>query len=335
MKSKTKKPIASALCLGFLTFLNTSNLTKAELIGHDLDGNADTVEIYYDTELRISWLKDTNLAESNTFGVEGIRDDGGMSWHTAHEWIEAMNNAEYLGISDWRLPNDFPRDPSFGLANNPDNEGYFLEFSTTGISDGGFALQGDGWIDTNGTPATELGHMFYVTLNNLPSCIPDFVTPVGDDLRCLNDVDDRNSWPPASGLTNTGPFTNLEAKYYWATQEDPRDGGQRGRGLNFTTGFRISLGKTISRNRAWPVVSGAVGTSLEVTPTLLGIPVFVEELGQRKIILTLEGNTEELRLEYSATLEPDSWIPVDAISNGNTLTFDAPDAEQGFWRIQK
>ena len=335
MKSKTKKPIVGVLSLGFSTFLINCNLTNAELIGRDLDGDTSTVEVYYDTELQISWLTDTNLAESSTFGVEGIRDDGGMSWHTAHAWIEAMNAASYLGINDWRLPNDFPRDKVSGLENNPDNEGYFLEFSTTGISDGGFALQGDGWIDTNGNPATELGHMFYVTLNNLPSCIPDFVTPVGDDLRCLNDVDDRNSWPPASGLTNTGPFTNLEAKYYWAAQEDPRDGGQRGRGLNFTTGFRISLGKTISRNRAWPVVPGAVGTSLQGPPTLLGIPNFVEEQGQRKVILTLDGNAEGLRLEYSTSLEPDSWIPVDAISDGETLTFDAPDNVQGFWRIQR
>lgn len=245
----------------------TSTTNKKELMGRDLDGNPNTVEAYYDSELDITWLANANLAATETFGITGIRTEGkalgGMSWHTAQAWIDAMNKASYLGITNWRLPNDFPIDSTAGLKINPDNKGYYLEFSTNGISDGGHALQGKGWTDKNGTPVTELGHLFYVSLNNLSACVPDLETPIGEELRCLNDVDNQDEWPQGSGLTNTGPFQNLSKAYYWAAQEDPRDNGSRGRGLNFTTGFRISLGKDIDRNRAWPVVSGDVGTAIQ------------------------------------------------------------------------
>lgn len=310
---------------------------QAELIGRDLDGDADTIEAYYDTELDITWLADANLAASNTFGVAGISSGnavGGMPWSTAHEWVNAMNSAAYLGITDWRLPNDFPIDREVGLENNSDNEGYFLEFSTNGISDGGYALRGEGWVGVAGEPASELGYLFYVTLNNLSACIPDLVTPIGDDLRCLNDAGDRTTWPAGAGLTNTGPFTNLDEAYYWAAQEDPRENALRGRGLNFTTGFRIALGKTIDRNRAWPVVSGDVGALQQPPPPkFAGAPRFVEVEGERKVILTLDGSAEGITMEFSVTLAPGSWIPVDAIIDGNTLMFDAPMEEQGFWRL--
>lgn len=243
-----------------------SSLAREGLHGRDLDGDPNTIEAYYDTALDITWLANANLATTETFGIADIRSEGrtagGMSWQTAHAWIDAMNSAAYLGITDWRLPNDLPMDPEAGLAINPDNEGYYLEFSTSGTSDGGFAIQGEGWVDNGGVAVSELGHLFYVSLNNLSPCVPDFETAIGDDLRCLNDTENRSEWPEGSGLTNTGPFINLGEFYYWAEQEDPRDDGLRGRGLNFTTGFRISLGKDIDRNRAWPVVSGDIGVAV-------------------------------------------------------------------------
>lgn len=62
----------------------------------------------YDTDLGITWLADANLAGSNTFGVSGISilpsSAGQMNWGTAQNWIVAMNNANYLGYNDWRLP---------------------------------------------------------------------------------------------------------------------------------------------------------------------------------------------------------------------------------------
>jgi hypothetical protein len=59
----------------------------------------------YDTDLNITWLADASLSVSNTFGASGvINPTGTMSWFTAQNWLAAMNAANYLGFSDWRLP---------------------------------------------------------------------------------------------------------------------------------------------------------------------------------------------------------------------------------------
>lgn len=85
----------------------------------------------YDTDLDITWIADANLAASNSFGLDYdvelgtfdmgtiivggneatlsgtsiIHADGTMNWGGALEWVSAMNAANYLGVSDWRLPN--------------------------------------------------------------------------------------------------------------------------------------------------------------------------------------------------------------------------------------
>jgi hypothetical protein len=68
--------------------------------------------IIYDTDLKLSWLQNANLAATNTFGVSGITAEGRMSWYTAQSWIAAMNGANYLGFSDWRLPTALNQDGS-------------------------------------------------------------------------------------------------------------------------------------------------------------------------------------------------------------------------------
>ncbi|MEW6600524.1 MAG: DUF1566 domain-containing protein [Nitrospirota bacterium] len=63
--------------------------------------------LIYDDDLDITWLQNANVPSSNTFGVSGITTGsypGRMSWSTALTWIAAMNNATYLGFSNWRLP---------------------------------------------------------------------------------------------------------------------------------------------------------------------------------------------------------------------------------------
>lgn len=61
--------------------------------------------LIYDTDLNVTWLANANLASSETFGVTGIWGDGFMdTWYVAQNWIAAMNAANYLGYSDWRLP---------------------------------------------------------------------------------------------------------------------------------------------------------------------------------------------------------------------------------------
>lgn len=61
--------------------------------------------LIYDTDFNITWQADAGLALSNTFGVSGINPiSGQMDWFSAQNWISAMNDANYLGFNDWRLP---------------------------------------------------------------------------------------------------------------------------------------------------------------------------------------------------------------------------------------
>jgi len=80
----------------------------------------------YDTDFDITWLADA------TFGVSGINDGGHMSWTTANEWIAAMNTANYLGYSDWRLPTTPQPDPSCNSQVGRDSYGYYCTGSEMG-----------------------------------------------------------------------------------------------------------------------------------------------------------------------------------------------------------
>lgn len=69
----------------------------------------------YDTDRDITWLTDAKLAATNSFGLAYftpiggnyasiIYDNGKMTWDGAIAWVNAMNEANYLGFHDWRLP---------------------------------------------------------------------------------------------------------------------------------------------------------------------------------------------------------------------------------------
>ena len=92
------KAIIISLALS-LSLLTVSGASQAALISED--GG----QLIYDTALNITWLADANLAATNTFSVSGVLlPNGYMTWATAQSWIGAMNTADYLGYSDWRLP---------------------------------------------------------------------------------------------------------------------------------------------------------------------------------------------------------------------------------------
>ena len=96
-----------------------------------------------DTDQNIYWLADTALAHQETFGVSGISSSGRMDWYTANLWIDGMNTAEYLGFSDWRLPNTLINDPDC----TQDIEGNVP----------GTTAAGSGYHCTG----SEFGHLFY------------------------------------------------------------------------------------------------------------------------------------------------------------------------------
>lgn len=199
---------------------------EATLQGRDLDGNLATFEAYYDTALNITWLADANYANSS--GYITIGASGGPNAYGVMTWANAMNWAAGLninGITGWRLPT---------------------------VTDAG--TPGCDW-DLNGTDcgynvnvATgEMARMFYETLGNQAFYNTSGVPQAG------------------YGLTNTGPFSNIEPTVYWSATELATD--------TFSTSwyFNFGLGGQDRRNKAydgyaWAVHSGDVGASTVPVP---------------------------------------------------------------------
>jgi hypothetical protein len=123
--------IVGTFTLGIATSANAALLSR-------LNGQA-----VYDTDLNITWLADADLAASNTFGVSGIVGNAPMYGSTAQQWIAAMNAANYLGFSDWRLPTTSQPDPTCSLQ----------------VYNGG-GFDGYGYNCTG----SEMGHLFYKEL---------------------------------------------------------------------------------------------------------------------------------------------------------------------------
>jgi len=134
-------------------------------------------QAYYDDVLNITWLANANLADTNDFGVAGINASGTMNWTTVQSWIGAMNAANYLGTSTWRLPTIIDTGTSgCNYAYTGTDCGYNVDLSTS-----------------------EMAHMFYSTLGNVAYCTTGGSCP-----------------QPGWGLSNTGPFSNLQPNLYWS-----------------------------------------------------------------------------------------------------------------------
>ena len=139
---------------------------------HGRDYNGDKIaDAFYDSELDITWLADASLATRN--------------FSDASTWAA---NLRFHGTTGWRLPRVSPVN---GVAYQDGAS------SDDGSTDLGTALAGVGW----GT-ASEIGHLYYVTLGNSACRIRP----------CLG-----------SALSNTGPFSNLKATplflhslHYWS-----------------------------------------------------------------------------------------------------------------------
>lgn len=88
------KPVVLSLAL-----LTAGAANAADTMTSALGG-----KVVYDATTNLSWIANANLAATNTFGVSGINANGSMTFHTAQNWITAMDASKYLGYSDWRLP---------------------------------------------------------------------------------------------------------------------------------------------------------------------------------------------------------------------------------------
>ncbi|WKJ88857.1 DUF1566 domain-containing protein [Methylomonas montana] len=120
-----------------------ASLLGRSLTGAGVDNNADTFEAYYDDDLGISWSRDASMFKTwavvsgdaanfvnsiisavggrvydtpnkyDTPANSGYHDltaadfntsTGNLSWFGAQAWVGYLNNIEYGGYSDWRLP---------------------------------------------------------------------------------------------------------------------------------------------------------------------------------------------------------------------------------------
>lgn len=188
-----RRSLGRAAATTALALLAAAN-AQAALQGRDLDPAKPGFEAYYDTELDLSWIADFGLIRSSGFDA-----DGRVSWSQAQSWIATLNADGLYGYADWRLPRVAPV-----------NGGSFQLTSTNnGSTDIGVAATGVGW-----GKASEMGHLYYVTLANKGLCTP---TVAGNN-ACTTQ--------PGWEQKNTGPFANLGTFVYWSGTPLPSDTGK-------------------------------------------------------------------------------------------------------------
>lgn len=109
---------------------------------------------------------DTSL---NITWLANANKNGAMSWTDAKSWAGSL---EVFGFVGWRLPDTLPVGSTFGPAD--------------------FAVGGT---------ASEMGHLFFLTLGNC-------ATAGGGPHPCVGQT--------SAGLSNTGPFIGLQTPQYWS-----------------------------------------------------------------------------------------------------------------------
>ena len=202
---------------------------ETTLQGRDLDGNLSTAEAYYDTSLNITWLADANAGAGSAFDDipwnGGSTTDGLMTWSSATAWAAGLNPYG-SNITGWRLP----------TTNDVGNDGETYTNIYQGVDYG-----------YNITAYSEMSHMFYTTL--------------GDKAYCTTSGScSQAGW----GLTNTGPFSNLQSDAYWAaTEYAPYT--YNAWLFYFYDGYQLNLYKTYNYY-AWAVHSGDVGAPAVPVP---------------------------------------------------------------------
>lgn len=226
-----------------------SMTTQASLLSRDLN-NDQNIDAYYDTVLDVTWLKDANLAASNSFGVSGIvQYVGVMSWGTATQWISAMNASNYLGHNEWRMPKIEP------------------------IGDGGYSMccSGfDGRFDFGyniTSPKSELAYMFYVNLVNLG------LFDVNGNVQS-----EHGSIDDPLNMYDDNLFDDIRWGWYWSGSQNHANGS--------IMVFDIANGEQTNRlaggpNFVWAVHQGDIGLPVPVpepktyTLLLLGLGLLI------------------------------------------------------------
>lgn len=144
MKTLKNMLAAAGLCLGLITMTGA----QASLMA------ADGGQTVYDTDLNIYWTANANI-------------NGLMTWNQAQSWIASLNNTNYLGYNDWRLPTTLQPDPT----------------CSTQVGGGSYGFNCTG---------SEMGHLFY---NELGGTAGQSILNSNDpDLSLFTNFQPGNFW---------------------------------------------------------------------------------------------------------------------------------------------
>lgn len=193
--------------------------------------------LIYDTALNITWLQNSNLAATNTFGVSGINAIGTMNWATANAWIAAMNAATYLGYNDWRLP--ITIDSGTSGCNNSFNG-----------TDCGY----------NVSTASEMAHLWYVDFQNKA-------------LYNTSGSGPQSGWGLVNNPLNPNDeslFTNLQSRSYWSGTVYAPSPASEAWYFNASVGYQGNVIQSTPLY-AWAVRAGDVGASGAPEPAGLAL----------------------------------------------------------------
>jgi len=200
--------------------------------------------MYYDTVLHVTWLGDPDAIAGTPFDDGVFPHDGRVSWANAVAWADGL---VFGGYRDWRLPTVEPLNGTSFVLTSP---GTF-----NGTKDKGFNISAPGTLYEY-SPASELAYMFYVNLGNLA-------------YYGLDATDFTDPPQPGWGLTNKGPFANLQPATYWTGTVYPiPDWAFR---FDFNLGQQLGDDTTNALNvfGAWAVRDGDVATVPE--PMSIGL----------------------------------------------------------------
>ena len=162
--------VQTAVCAGPVPGQGTWQTT---LLPRDINRDG-VIDAYFDTALNITWLANANAGAGSAFDGGGSNVDGTMEWSRALAWAASL---DVYGVTGWTLPS---------TENRPEGCSGSLPLPTCGYG-----------VDP---ASSQMAHMYFVTLGNLPTISPTTGQPV-----------------PGGGLVNSGPFANLRASNYWSS----------------------------------------------------------------------------------------------------------------------
>lgn len=212
---------------------------QTTLQARDLNGDG-IADAFYDTVLNITWARDANA-------------NGAMTWATANTWA---NNYSIGGITNWRLPTMI----------DTGAPGCSPAASIAGGTDCGYSPQ----TRAGGITYSELAHLYYVTLGDLPACTPGLTT-------CVTLAN--------HGLLNSGNFLNFQLDRYWIGLEYIAPSTNRAwvftTAINGGSGAQDAYNKTLSLF-ALAVKDGDVGAAIPIAPTAVLIAPFLALLAWKR-----------------------------------------------------